>query len=98
MENAVYLHLKGLGYKTYVGTLPNGEIDFVAEKNGKTVYFQIAYMLTDEKTLEREFGNLSAVKDNYPKYVVTMDPISRPKDYDGITHLSLRRMLMTDSF
>lgn len=98
MENAAYLHLKGLGYKVYVGTLPSGEIDFVAEKNGKTAYFQIAYMLTDEKTMEREFGNLLSIKDNYPKYVVTMDPISRPKDYDGITHLSLRQMLMTNSF
>lgn len=98
MENAAYLHLKNLGYKIYVGTLPSGEIDFVAEKNGKTAYFQIAYMLNDEKTMEREFGNLLTVKDNYPKYVVTMDPISRPKDYDGITHLSLRLMLMTDSF
>ena len=98
MENAAYLHLKGLGYKVYVGTLPNGEIDFVAEKNGKTIYFQIAYLLADEKTKEREFGNLLAIKDNYPKYVVTMDPISKPKDYNGITHLSLRKMLMTDTF
>ena len=98
MENAAYLHLKNLGYKVYVGTLPNGEIDFIAEKNGKAAYFQIAYMLSDEKTMEREFGNLSKINDNYPKYVVTMDPISRPKDYDGITHLSLRQMLLTDSF
>ena len=98
MENAAYLHLKGLGYKISVGTLSNGEIDFVAEKNGKTVYFQIAYLLADDKTMEREFGNLLTIKDNYPKYVVSMDPISKPKDYDGITHLSLRQMLMTDSF
>ncbi|MDE6695480.1 MAG: ATP-binding protein [Muribaculaceae bacterium] len=98
MENAAYLHLKNLGYKTYVGTLPSGEIDFVAEKNGKTVYFQIAFMLSDENTIQREFGNLLAIKDNYPKYVITMDPISKPKDFDGITHISLRQMLMTNSF
>lgn len=98
MENAAYLHLKNHGYKIYVGTLPNGEIDFVAEKNGKTVYFQIAYVLTDEKTMNREFVNLSKINDNYPKYVVTMDLITRPKDYDGITHISLHQMLMTDSF
>ena len=78
--------------------LPNGEVDFVAEQNGKTVYFQVAYLLTDEKTMEREFGNLSAIKDNYPKYVVSMDPMSKSKDYCGITHLSLRQMLMMDSF
>lgn len=98
MENAAYLHLKDLGYKIYVGTLPNGEIDFVAEKGGKTVYFQIAYILAGDKTIERELGNLLVIKDNYPKYIVTMDPISKPKDYDGITHLSLRRMLRTDTF
>lgn len=98
MENAAFLHLKDLGYKVFVGTLPSGEIDFVAEKNGKTAYFQIAYMLTDEKTMEREFGNLLTIKDNYPKYVISMDPISKPKDYDGITHLSLRQMLTKDNF
>ena len=98
MENAVYLHLKNLNYKVYIGMLPNGEVDFVAERNGKIVYFQVAYLLTDEKTIEREFGNLSAIKDNYPKYVVSMDPMSISKDYCGITHLSLRRMLMTESF
>lgn len=98
MENAVYLHLKNLNYKVYVGMLPNGEVDFVAEQNGKTVYFQVAYLLTDEKTIEREFGNLSAIKDNYPKYVVSMDPMSKSKDYCGITHLSLSQMLMMDSF
>ena len=98
MENAVYLHLKNLNYKVYIGMLPNGEVDFVAERNGKIVYFQVAYLLTDEKTIEREFGNLSAIKDNYPKYVVSMDPMSISKDYCGITHLSLRQMLMMDSF
>ena len=98
MENAAFLHLKDLGYKVFVGTLPSGEIDFVAEKNGKTAYFQIAYMLTDEKTMEREFGNLLTIKDNYPKYVISMDPISKPKDYDGINHLSLRQMLTKDKF
>lgn len=98
MENAAYLHLKSLGYKVSVGTLPDGEIDFVAEKNGKTAYFQIAYLLADEKTKNREFGNLLAIKDNYPKYVVTMDAISRPNDYAGIIHFSLRQMLLMDSF
>lgn len=97
MENAVYLHLKNLGYKVYVGTLPNGEIDFVAEKRGTTIYVQVAYMLSSESTVEREFGNLLQIHDNYPKYVVSMDPITKPKDYEGITHLPLRTFLtMTD--
>ena len=98
MENAVYLHLKQLGYKLSVGTLPNGEIDFVAEKNGRIAYFQVAYLLADQATIEREFGNLVRIGDNYPKYVVSMDPLSRPKDYDGIMQLSLRQFLKKEKF
>lgn len=98
MENAVYLHLKNLGYKIRIGTLPAGEIDFVAEKGGKTVYMQVAYLLADENTIEREFGNLLKIPDNYPKYVVSMDPIIKPKDYGGITHMSLRQCLMCEEF
>lgn len=97
MENAVYLHLKNLGYKVSVGTLPNGEIDFVAEKGGKPVYVQVAYLLTEESTIKREFGNLMQIQDNYPKYVVSMDAISKPKDYEGITHMPLRLFLQTDT-
>lgn len=98
MENAVYLHLKNLGYKIRIGTLPAGEIDFVAEKGGKTVYMQVSYLLSDESTIAREFGNLLKIPDNYPKYVVSMDPIIKPKDYDGITQMSLRQCLMCDEF
>lgn len=98
MENAVYLHLKNLGYKVRIGVLPNGEIDFVAEKNGKTIYVQVAYLLADKTTLDREFGNLTKINDNYPKYVVSMDPITKPKDYDGITHMPLRNFLLTEKF
>lgn len=98
MENAVYLHLKNLGYNVRIGTLPSGEIDFVAEKGGKTIYMQVAYLLTDNNTILREFGNLLKIPDNYPKYVVSMDPIIKTKDYDGITHLSLRQCLMCESF
>ena len=98
MENAVYLHLKNLGYKVAVGTLPNGEIDFVAEKGGKPIYIQVAYLLNEDSTVKREFGNLIQIPDNYPKYVVSMDPITKPKDYDGITQMPLRTFLLTDSF
>ena len=98
MENAVYLHLKNLGYKVAVGTLPNGEIDFVAEKGGKPIYIQVAYLLNEDSTVKRESGNLIQIPDNYPKYVVSMDPITKPKDYDGITQMPLRTFLLTDSF
>ncbi len=97
MENVVYLHLKNMGYKVAVGTLPNGEIDFVAEKGGKPIYIQVAYMLAEDSTIKREFGNLMKIPDNYPKYVVSMDAISKLKDYDGITQIPLRLFLMNES-
>ena len=96
IENAIYLHLKNCGYKITVGTLPNGEIDFVAEKNGNRIYIQAAYLISNDQTREREFGNLQKIKDNFPKYVVSMDPISIPRNYDGIQHLSLRQFLMRE--
>jgi len=98
MENAVYLHLKNLRYKVKVGTLPAGEIDFVAEKSGSTIYIQVAYLLADEKTMEREFGNLMKIQDNHPKYVISMDSIVRPQNYNGITHMSLRQCLLSETF
>ena len=97
IENAVYLHLKNLGYKISVGTLPNGEVDFVAEKGGTSVYIQVAYLIADDKTMEREFGNLLKIQDNYPKYVISMNPMSRPQNYEGIKHLTLRQFLMSDN-
>lgn len=98
MENAVYLHLKSLDYKLSVGTLPHGEIDFVAEKNGQFIYFQVTYLLASEETVNREFGNLMMIPDNYPKYVISKDSFTPEKDYEGITHLSLRRFLTTTDF
>lgn len=97
IENSVYLHLKGLGYKISVGTLPNGEIDFVAEKGGIPVYIQVAYLIADNSTMEREFGNLLKIQDNYPKYVISMNPMVRPQNYEGIRHLTLRQFLMRDT-
>lgn len=97
IENAVYLHLKNLGYKISVGALPNGEIDFVAEKGGHPIYVQVAYLIADDKTMEREFGNLMKIDDNYPKYVVSMNPMKRTENYEGITHVTLRQFLQTDS-
>ncbi len=97
IENSVYLHLRGLGYKISVGTLPNGEIDFVAEKGGNPVYIQVAYLIADDSTMEREFGNLLKIQDNYPKYVISMNPMVRPQNYEGIRHLTLRQFLMRDT-
>lgn len=80
-----------------MGTLPNGEIDFVAEKGGTSVYIQVAYLIADDNTMEREFGNLLKIQDNYPKYVIFMNPMTRPQNYEGIKHLTLRQFLKSDN-
>jgi len=74
LEGAVYLKLKRSGYDVYVGQLGGKEIDFVARRGDEVLYVQVAMQVTGEETYEREFGNLKLIKDNYPKYVVTMDP------------------------
>jgi len=94
MENVVYLQLKRNGYTVFVGQLGHKEIDFMAEKEGERIYVQVAYMLMDQNTIQREFGNLLSIDDQYPKYVVTMDEISASSDYKGIRQIHLRDFLM----
>jgi predicted AAA+ superfamily ATPase len=93
IENAVYLHLVRIGYAVYVGTLKRGEIDFVAVKGDETVYIQASYLLGEEATIQREFGNLLAINNNFPKYVISMDPFQTESNYEGIKHLHLRTFL-----
>lgn len=96
MENVVYLHLLQQGYEVEVGVLRVGEIDFVARKGSRMVYIQVTYLLASEETVQREFGSLAAIRDNYPKYVVSMDPVSGSlSQYPGIEHLTLRNFLLT---
>ena len=68
------------------------EIDFIAERQGEKIYFQVALRISEKQTMEREFGNLMAIKDNYPKYVITLDEYSGIS-YKGILHLPLRQFL-----
>ncbi len=97
MENVVYLHLLTQGYTVSVGILRAGEVDFVAVRGGRTIYIQVTYLLASDETVDREFGNLAAIKDNYPKYVVSMDPLGGELDnYPGIHHVSLREFLKTN--
>ena len=94
IENIIYNHLIRLGYEVTVGQLQAGEIDFVCKKpEGQRMYVQASYIISDEATREREFGNLRAIKDNYPKYVISMTPLVGRQDSDGITHIHLRRFL-----
>ena len=95
IENIIYQHLIYLGYMVTVGQLQAGEIDFVCTaKGGQRKYVQAAFIIADETTHEREFGNLRAIKDNYPKYVISMTPLVTRNDDNGITHLHLRKFLM----
>ena len=94
IENIIYQNLIRLGYQVYVGQLQAGEIDFVCTKpGGERIYVQASYIIADDATREREFGNLRAIKDNYPKYVISMTPLLTQNDNDGITHLHLRKFL-----
>jgi predicted AAA+ superfamily ATPase len=92
IENAVYLHLKTIGYSIVVGKQNGTEIDFIGERKGEKIYIQVAVRITEKKTMEREFGNLLAIKDNYPKYVITLDDYSG-SSYEGILHIPLRQFL-----
>ena len=98
IENIIYQHLMGLGYKVNVGQLQAGEIDFVCTKKAgaKRIYIQASYIIANDETREREFGNLRNIKDNYPKYVISMTPGVIRNDDNGITHLHLRNFLMAD--
>ncbi|MDP3432176.1 MAG: ATP-binding protein [Bacteroidota bacterium] len=86
LENYIFMQLKRMGYKVSVGILNNLEIDFVAQKPEKTIYVQVCYILSEQKTIEREFGNLLLIKDNHQKIVVSLDDV-KFSDYEGITHL-----------
>ena len=81
-----------------ISILQAGEIDFVCtQKAGtKRVYIQASYIIADDSTRLREFGKLHKIKDNYPKYVISMTPLVTRNDENGITHMHLRNFLMLD--
>jgi predicted AAA+ superfamily ATPase len=91
LENIVYFELLRRGYQVTVGKIDVAEVDFVAERNGELIYVQVAYMLASESTIEREFGSLEKVGDNFPKYVVSMDEFDMSRN--GIKHFNVREFL-----
>lgn len=93
VENLVYQHLIRLGYKVTVGQMYATEIDFVGTKGDNTIYVQAAYLISEESTFEREFGNLQKINDNYPKYVISMTPFMDSSKYEGIIHIPLADFL-----
>lgn len=99
IENIIYQHLIRLGYEVTIGQLQAGEIDFVCTKStGDRIYVQASYIIADNATRDREFGNLRSIKDNYPKYVISMTPMVKKNDDNGIIHLGLRTFLTSDEF
>ena len=89
LENLVYLELKRRGFEVYVGQLgTDGEIDFVTMKDGKLAYYQVAASTLDEGVLKRELAPLNNIKDNYPKYLLTLDELFEDINYDGVQKLN----------
>lgn len=92
MENAVNNHLMFCGYDVKVGQIGQNEIDFVASRKGEILYVQVCYMLYEQSTIDREFGNLEKIKDNYPKLVISMDEFAG-NARNGIQQIHLRDFL-----
>lgn len=97
METMVYHELIRRGYAVYIGKAGSKEIDFVAEKNNESIYIQVAFKLSTEETIEREFFPLKNIKDNYPKYVVTMEDVWQ-SSFEGIKHIHIANFLLLDRF
>ncbi len=96
IENIVYNELLIKGYDVYTGKTRKGEIDFVATKPDKKIYVQVAFSISNEDTKKREFGAYDVIKDNYPKYVITLDKMKY--EYNGIKHINLIDFLLNENF
>jgi len=97
LENIVMLELKRRGYRVFTGKSDDKEIDFIAEKNEKRVYVQVSYKMTEQSTIDREFAPLLEIKDNHPKYVVTMDEIWQD-NIEGIQHKHIADFLLMKDY
>lgn len=96
LENIIYLELRRRGGKVYVGQLPRGEIDFVVEKPGGREYYQVAESTMAPDVLERELKPLQQVRDQYPKYLLTLDEIAGEADYNGIRKQNALKWLLAE--
>lgn len=96
LENIVYLELMRRGYKVTVGKTGDLEIDFVCENRGEKLYVQVAYLLAAEETIAREFGAYDSIRDNFPKYVVSLDEFDMSRN--GIKHRNLRDFLLMEEW
>ncbi|MBN2260766.1 MAG: ATP-binding protein [Clostridiales bacterium] len=94
LENIIYMEMLRRGYTIHVGRVGNMEVDFVCEREDQRIYLQIAYLLASDETIEREFGSLLAINDNYPKYVLTMDKFDMGRQ--GIIHRYIPDFLISE--
>lgn len=92
LENIVYFEMLRRGCNVKIGKVDNLEVDFVCKKNDETIYIQVSYLLASEDTKEREFSVLENIKDNYPKYVLSMDEFDMSRN--GIKHVNLIEFLI----
>ena len=97
LENIVMSELLRRGYRVFTGKSNEREIDFIAEKNERKVYVQVAYKISEPATFEREFSVLLEIRDHHPKYVVTMDEVWRD-NVDGVKHLHIADFLLLAEF
>jgi predicted AAA+ superfamily ATPase len=97
LENIVLLELLSRDYNVAVGKVGTKEIDFIATKGNAKFYIQVAYMLPDENTVDREFGTLIELKDHYPKYVVTLDSIWTDT-IEGVKHVHIADFLLMENY
>ena len=93
-ENMVCMELLRRGYSVSVGKVGDREVDFVADRGEERIYIQVCYLLAGEDTIEREFGALAAIPDNFPKFVLSMDEVNKSRD--GIEHRNLWEFLLDD--
>ena len=96
LENIVYLELLRRGFDVTVGRNGNKEIDFVCNKQGEKIYVQVTYLLASQETIDREFGAYDRIKDNFPKYVVSLDEFNMSQN--GIKHRNIRDFLLTNEW
>jgi predicted AAA+ superfamily ATPase len=93
LENIVYLELVRRGYQVFVGKFGTREVDFVAERRSEKIYLQVAYLLSDDSVVKREFSPLLEIDDNFPKYVVTMDSFWHD-NINGVRHANIADFLL----
>lgn len=96
LENIVFMELLRRNYKVSVGKVGEKEVDFVCEKKGEKLYVQVTYLLAAEETIKREFGVLDSIRDNFPKYVVSLDEINHSRN--GIKHQNIRDFLLAEQW